>query len=213
MTGYILLLILMLALTLSGCTGIKEEIPSLVPEEQITQIESPALTPKEENPVSETTQVPAETSVDTAQNPQKLDDDMKRIVEFLTVNKNVQMATVGLDGKPSIRTIWFQIYENGRIYFQTDVNSSLYENLVLSPYVEFVSVNEDNTQTLRVRAEVLFEDNPELVERVLKMYPSIKRYYDSIGNPELTMFYLKYGVASIFEFSDEKQETTLLYEW
>jgi uncharacterized pyridoxamine 5'-phosphate oxidase family protein len=204
---------LILALTLSGCTEIKEEIPSPVPEEQIIQTESPTPTDKEEKPEGETKQVQTETPTDTAQSPQEINDDMKRIVEFLTINKNVQMATVGLDGTPSIRTIWFQFNEDGKIYFQTDVNSSLYQNLVSMPYIEFVSVNEDNTQTLRVRAEVAFDDKPELVERVLKMYPSIKKYYDSIGNPELTMFYLKRGSASIFEFSDEKQETILMYEW
>lgn len=123
------------------------------------------------------------------------------------------MATVGTDGKPAIRTIQFQWFENGRIYFQTDTNASLYKDLQKLPYIEFVSSNRDYTESLRISAEVVFEYNYELIDRTLETFPNIKKIYGSADNPILTMFYIEHGSASMYEFSDDKQGNTLRYEW
>ncbi|WP_042217489.1 pyridoxamine 5'-phosphate oxidase family protein [Paenibacillus borealis] len=123
------------------------------------------------------------------------------------------MATVGTDGKPAIRTIQFQWFENGRIYFQTDTNASLYKDLQKLPYIKFVSSNRDYTESLRISAEVVFEYNYELIDRTLEMFPNIKKIYGSADNPILTMFYIEHGSASMYEFSDDKQGNTLQYEW
>jgi uncharacterized pyridoxamine 5'-phosphate oxidase family protein len=134
-------------------------------------------------------------------------------VEFLTANRELQMTTVGTDGKPAIRTIQFQFYENGRIYFQTDKNASLYKDLQKLPYIELVSSNREYTESLRISAGVVFEYNYGLINRTLETFPNIKKIYGSADNPILTMFYLEHGSAVIFEFSDDRQENTLRYEW
>lgn len=193
---------LLLTFSLSGCTQSREEAPIQTPMAQSTQTvpAAPAPTKTETTPMYE-------------QDLKGLDDSMKHIIEFLTANKQVQMATLGTDGKPAIRTIQFQFFENGRIYFQTDKNASIYEDLQALPYIEFVSSNKDYTETLRVRAEVVFEYNYELIDRTLRMDPNIKKIYGSSDNPILIMFYIEHGSASTFEFSDKRQETTLEYEW
>lgn len=143
----------------------------------------------------------------------KLDDNMKRILNFLNDNKHVQMATVGTDGKPAIRTIQFQFYENGRMYFQTDSNASLYKDLKALPYIEFAVSTNNLEETLRLRSEVIFENNHDLIKRVMDYNPNIKKIYGSEDNPTLTMFYLEHGFATIYEFSDTKQGFTMQYEW
>lgn len=189
---------LLLTLTLSACTQNNNAMPASTPMVQLaTAVTS---TPTELPPVY----TPDLTGVD---------EQMKRIVEFLTVHKEVQMATIGTDGKPAIRTIQFQLFENGRIYFQTDTNASLYEDLQRVPYIEFVSSNKEYTESLRISAKVVFEYNYELINRTLETYPNIKKIYGSADNPILTMFYIDHGAASIFEFSDDRQENTLRYEW
>lgn len=139
--------------------------------------------------------------------------EMRQIVDFLTTNKNVHMATVGKDGTPSIHTIQFQFYEQGRIYFQTDFNSSAYGNMQSKPQVEFIASSMDETQALRVRGEVVFEYSLEMLKRVMDDNPNIKKIYGSEDNPILTMFYMEHGSATMFEFSDEAQGTILSYKW
>jgi uncharacterized pyridoxamine 5'-phosphate oxidase family protein len=186
---------------------------------------SPAATPAVQ---STTARIPTATSSDTPtllasapsaappgiqQDLTGVDEQMKRIVEFLTANKELQMATVGTDGKPAIRTIQFQFFENGRIYFQTDTNASLYKDLQKLPYIELVSSNREYTESLRISAGVVFEYNYDLINRTLETFPNIKKIYGSADNPILTMFYIEHGNAVIFEFSDDRQENTLRYEW
>ncbi len=142
-----------------------------------------------------------------------MDSKMETILDYLKINKNVQIATVSSDGKPSIRTIWFQFYKNGRLYFQTDIESSLYQDLSVNPNMEFISVNDNNTQTLRVSGEVRFDDSNSLIEEVFNNYPEIEEYYRENGNPKLIMFYPVNCNASIFEFSSDKQEFILIHNW
>lgn len=139
--------------------------------------------------------------------------NMRTIIDFLTQNKNVHMATVGSDGTPSIHTIQFQFYENGRIYFQTDFSSSAYQNMKSKPQIEFISNSRDETQALRVRGEVVFDYNLELLKRVMDDNPNIKKIYGSENNPTLTMFYLDHGSATIYEFSNEIQGSIFSYKW
>jgi uncharacterized pyridoxamine 5'-phosphate oxidase family protein len=202
MKRYVLSLLLMLMIALSGCTQSKEGATTPTTAVQSPQTVSPALssTTKETTPVS-------------AQDLEGLDEDMKKIVVFLTANKEVQMATIGTDGYPAIRTIQFQFFKNGRIYFQTDTNASVYNDMQAFPHIEFVSSNKDHTQTLRVQAKVVFEYNKELLERVLNTNPNIKKIYGSADNPILTMFYIDHGDATIFEFSDKYQGTTFYHVW
>ncbi|MGG6313082.1 pyridoxamine 5'-phosphate oxidase family protein [Paenibacillus macerans] len=197
--------LLMFTLIFSACSDNNNVLPASTPMVKPTTTASPAPPLNKIN------------SEDTApifvQDYRGLDDNMKRIVEFLTDHKEVQMATVGIDGKPAIRTIQFQLYENGRIYFQTDTNASLYEDLQKYPYIEFVSSNSDYTESLRISAKVVFEYNYNLLKLTLDRFPNIKKIYGSADNPILTMFYIDHGLASIYEFSNERQETTLRYEW
>lgn len=198
--------VLLLLFSLFGCTQSKEDAP--------IQTVSPAVTSaKTKIPKEPAVSAQSETQPVFRQDLDRLDDDMKHVIEFLTENKHVQMATVGADGKPAIRTIQFQFFENGRIYFQTDKNASIYKELQDVPYIEFVSTKKDDTETLRIKAEVKFEYNYELIDRVLTMGPNIKKIYGSSNNPILIMFYIEHGSASIYEFSDKMQGKTLQNEW
>lgn len=202
---------LLLVFLLSACTQNHTATPVSTPVVQSTTVVIP--TPTSSHAPLPLTSAPSATPPVFQQDLTGLDDQMKRIVEFLTANKELQMATVGTDGKPAIRTIQFQFYENGRIYFQTDTNASLYEDLQKLPYIELVSSNRDYTESLRVSAEVVFEYNYKLLDRTLEMFPNIKKIYGSADNPILTMFYIEHGSASIYEFSDDRQGNTLRYEW
>lgn len=201
---------LLIVFGLSACTQNNTATPVSTPEIQPTTV---IPTPTSSHTPPPLTAAPSGTPPVFQQDLTGLDDQMKHIVEFLTANKEVQMATVGTDGKPAIRTIQFQFFENGRIYFQTDTNASLYKDLQKQPYIEFVSSNRDYTESLRVSAEVVFEYNYKLIDRTLEMFPNIKKIYGSADNPILTMFYIDQGSASIYEFSDNKQGNSLRYEW
>jgi uncharacterized pyridoxamine 5'-phosphate oxidase family protein len=202
---------LLLVFGLSACTQNNTSTPVPTSAVQPTTVVIPSPTSSHTPPLS--TSTPLESSPVVQQDLTGVDDQMKRIVEFLAANKELQMATVGTDGKPAIRTIQFQWFENGRIYFQTDTNASLYKDLQKLPYIEFVSSNRDYTESLRISAEVVFEYNYELIDRTLETFPNIKKIYGSADNLILTMFYIEHGSAVIFEFSDERQENTLRYEW
>lgn len=79
--------------------------------------------------------------------------------------------------------------------------------------MEFVSSTQNSTQSLRIKGEVVFENNQELIERTLSDNPNIKKIYGSADNPTLVMFYVEHGSAQIYEFSYKVQGTTLVYEW
>ncbi|MFD1776258.1 pyridoxamine 5'-phosphate oxidase family protein [Paenibacillus rhizophilus] len=196
---------------LTACTQNNTATPVPTPTVQSTAIVNP--TPTSTHALPPLTSAASETSPVFQQDLTGLNDQMKRIVEFLTANKELQMATVGTDRKPAIRAIQFQFFENGRIYFQTDTNASLYKDLQKLPYIELVSSNRDYTESLRVSAGVVFKYNYKLIDRTLEMFPNIKKIYGSADNPILTMFYIEHGSASIYEFSNDRQENTLRYEW
>jgi len=201
MKNYVFLLSLIFMLILSGCTTIKEKESTPTAETQSNQTVA-----------SESTSTEKKSSPALEEDLKGVDENMEHILNFLSENNMVHMATVGTDGKPSNRTIQFQFYENGRIYFQTDTNASLYRDLKKVPYMELVANNKDNTQSLRIRGEVVFEYNRELLERTL-LSPNIKNIYGSTDNPILTMFYIDHGTAQIYEFSDQKQGTIFQYMW
>lgn len=140
-------------------------------------------------------------------------DEMKQIAEFLAENQDVHLATVGSDGNPRIYTFQFCYFTNGRIYFMTSKAKPVYQELGSTDRIEFIATSKDNTQSLRVRGKVNFDESYELLDRVLTLYPNIKKIYISADNPDLTMFYIEHGDAQIYEFSDEHQEITLQYQW
>ncbi|MBU3916664.1 pyridoxamine 5'-phosphate oxidase family protein [bacterium] len=129
---------------------------------------------------------------------------MNDLIEFLTQNPICFFATTE-KGKPRVRPIGFQFFENGKFFFITSNQKEMWRQITETPYVEFSSVSKDMT-TLRVRGDVAFSDDIKKKEKALLKSPSAQKIYKSAENPQLELLYVHSGEAIIFDLPGNKKK-------
>ena len=111
----------------------------------------------------------------------KFSDEM---VELLTTQRLIRIATASRDGEPHAVVVWF-IFKDNMIYFATNDDSKKLRNLKENPRIAVVS--DDNVWNptkavhIRGRVEILFPGTPEYTEiygLLCDRYPP-ERGYDS----------------------------------
>ena len=65
---------------------------------------------------------------------------MKKVVEFLTANPVQYLATVGRDGKAKCRPFMFCFEQGGKLWFCTNNQKDVYQDMQANPYVEVFRV-------------------------------------------------------------------------
>ena len=110
------------------------------------------------------------------------------------------MATNGLDGRPKVRPVQYMVVRDGKLWFCTNSEKSMYAEMRASPFVELcgsrLQENEITTTWIRFSAEVVFpEDNEETLEvkKAIFEKSSIVRelYGGDSDNPIFKVFYLR----------------------
>lgn len=130
---------------------------------------------------------------------------MKKIIEFLTANREGVLATA-VDNKPHARPQHVHYIKDGKFYFTTSNKKKAFEQLQVNPFIEFVVTTGDYTIT-RISGEVKFTDSLEEKQLVIDNAPLVKKGYETADNPTLEVFILETGEASIVNlFSGEAAE-------
>ena len=106
------------------------------------------------------------------------------------------MATVGSDKKPKVRPVQYMVTFEQKLWFCTNSAKSLYAELAECPYIELcaskLEKEEINTSWIRFSAEVVFEENKEVKEAIMKKSSIVHELYNNdIDHPLFKVFYLK----------------------
>lgn len=124
---------------------------------------------------------------------------MKKIVKFLQDNPVQYLATVGRDGKAKCRPFMFSCEYDGKVWFCTNTQKEVYQDLQTNPYTE-ISVISPSYAWLRLNGKAVF-DNNKAIKEICMQNPIVKGQYQTADNPIFTVFYLAEAHATIADFS------------
>lgn len=100
------------------------------------------------------------------------------------------MATVGLDGKPKVRSVQFIVEYDGKLWFCTNSKKSMYAELVKNPWIDLCGSklleNEIQTAWIRLSAEAVFEENLEVKKMIMEKSAIVHELYEN--NAEHPLF-------------------------
>lgn len=124
---------------------------------------------------------------------------MNEVVKFLKENPVQYLATVGRDGKAKCRPFMFSGELDGRLWFCTNINKDVYQDMQQNPYIE-LSVSSPDYAWIRLNGKAAFENNLAVKEMCLQN-PIVKGQYEDAENPIFTVFYLADAHAVLADFS------------
>ena len=81
---------------------------------------------------------------------------MNEVVKFLNENPVQYLATVGRDGKAKCRPFMFAGEKDGKLWFCTNNQKDVYQDMQANPYVE-VSVSSPAYAWIRLNGKAVFE--------------------------------------------------------
>ena len=130
---------------------------------------------------------------------------MSEVINFLTENPLIYLATSGLDGNAKVRPILFYFEENGKPYFCTANTKPMFKELDANPNCEIV-VATPEFAWLRIAGKVEFTDSLNLKQKVIDSNELVKALYETADNPLFEVFTVT-GKATIADFSGNPPKT------
>ena len=130
---------------------------------------------------------------------------MSEVINFLTENPLIYLATSGLDGNAKVRPILFYFEENGKPYFCTANTKPMFKELDTNPNCEIV-VATPEFAWLRIAGKVEFTDDLDLKQKVIDSNELVKTLYETADNPTFEVFTVA-GKATVADFSGNPPKT------
>ena len=130
--------------------------------------------------------------MDNKKAPKKMTRD--EIFEFMRKNRTFALAT-SEDNKPHVRTMMlYRVDENG-IIFTTGENKDVNRQLTANPMVEMCFYSPQENKQVRINGTVEVIENLELKKEIVRNYPFLQEWVDSVGYDVLVVYCLKGGKA------------------
>ena len=126
-------------------------------------------------------------------------ENCEEVFEFLKRNPLQYCATVGLDGKPKVRSFQMMYHKGGDIYYCTGAKKAVYSELEKNPYVELSASTMHNW--LRISGRVEWVDGRDARQSAIDSLAIVKSIYKTADNLNLKVFYIADAVAAITDFS------------
>ena len=124
---------------------------------------------------------------------------MNEVVKFLTENPVQVLATVGRDGKAKARPFMFCFEQDGKLWFCTNNQKDVYQDMQANPYIE-ISISSPEYTWIRLNGKATFENNMAVKEGCMKN-PIVQGQYQTADNPIFKVFYLAGAKAVLADFS------------
>jgi uncharacterized pyridoxamine 5'-phosphate oxidase family protein len=124
---------------------------------------------------------------------------MSKIVDFLNEAKTYYLATVE-EEQPRVRPFGATVEYNGKVYFATNNQKKVYEQLVADPKTEISGMAKG--KWIRLSGEAVFDDSIEAKEAMLEANPSLKTMYN-VDDGIFAVFFLDNMQALVYSFTDE----------
>ena len=125
---------------------------------------------------------------------------MNEVIKFLKENPVQYFATVGKDNKAKVRPFQFMLEDGGKLWFCTNNQKDVYEEMQANPYVQ-VCVSTPKFEWIRLSGKAVFKNDMDIKEKVIEASPLVKNLYESASNPIFEVFYLDEAKAVIADFS------------
>ena len=125
---------------------------------------------------------------------------MNEIVNFLNENPVQYFSSIGIDGNPKVRPFQFMFEKNGKLYFCTNNQKDVYNEIKNNPYIE-IYTSSPNFAWIRLNGKVTFTNDLEIKKAIIEHSPLVKSLYQNAKNPIFEVFYLKDAKATIADFS------------
>jgi len=129
---------------------------------------------------------------------------MKEIIDFLYDNPMGCLASIDDDGRPHVRPWEFMFEQDCKLWFCTANTKDVFCQLQCNPAIEFCSTSKDSV-TVRVSGEVIFGIDLNIKRKMLEMNDLVKSRFKTPDNPEFEIFYLKHGLATMYDFKKEEE--------
>lgn len=127
----------------------------------------------------------------------------QEVLDFL--DKNVGfLATKGTCGNPRVRPIQSPLLHQGKLYYCTSKTKGMVKHIQNFSNVELCAFDSKETW-VRIRAEVVFEENAEVKEAMFIKYPILKEIYGSPTNADFAVFYFKNPSIKIQSLSGREE--------
>ena len=127
---------------------------------------------------------------------------MNDVINFLKENPIQYVATVGLDGNAKVRPLMFYLESNGKLFFCTNNQKPVYNELKENPNFELVVANSE-FKWCRISGRAELVDDIDIKQKIIDSNELVKTLYQTPDNPIFEAFYIKDGKAVIRDFSGE----------
>ena len=115
--------------------------------------------------------------------------NMKDVLDFASKNMMGYFATVE-NGKPRVRAYSIMKIEGDTLYFGTDINGASYLQLKKVPYAEWISMDPQTWNALRIAGRVEFVEDVEAKRKAIAENPMLAKMYAGDKEQDFGMFYL-----------------------
>lgn len=126
---------------------------------------------------------------------------MINFTEILNTNPNGVLATQE-NGKMKTRVFQYLFSDGNKVYFCTNSQKPVYEQLSANPYVSFCTYPANFSPVLSVNGKAVFVEDISLKTRALDENPPIKGIYSTPDNPVFKIFYIDVEDVETFSFSE-----------
>ena len=126
---------------------------------------------------------------------------LQRIYEFLHSNSPFYYATCDAD-QPRVRPFGSVMIYEDKLYFGMGDNKASYRQTLLNPNVEICTCSKDGVW-IRLRGKAVFDERPEVMERVFQLQPELREIYNEQTGDEMANFYLDEGYCEFQSLSGE----------
>jgi len=100
---------------------------------------------------------------------------MKQALDFLKSNKDIALATVGLNGRPMIRAFQIMKADGNNLYFATNPRKAIWQELQANPAIELLAIK--GNISVRVGGDVSFSVPDDLQQEIYNTNPVLQRLY------------------------------------
>ncbi|GLC83249.1 pyridoxamine 5'-phosphate oxidase family protein [Lacrimispora brassicae] len=127
---------------------------------------------------------------------------------ILKENPNGVLATQ--DGsKVKTRVFQYLFTDGSKVYFCTNNEKPVYDQIKASPYVSFCTYPADFAPVVSVNGKAVFVNDISLKTRALDENPGIKGLYKTPGNPVFELFYIDVEEVETFSFTEGPKTYTI----
>jgi len=98
------------------------------------------------------------------------------------------------------RMFQFLFAENEKVFFCTNSEKSVYQQIINNDNVSFCTHGNDYTSSIAISGKAIFIDDKNIKEKVLAENPMIQNIYQSADNPIFKIFYIDVKYIEQFDF-------------